>query len=333
VQLDFEANEGIAEGAVLRFLGVPILALPVLSFPLNDERKSGWLPPTINIDNRSGLELAVPYYWNIAPNRDATLTPRHHAPRASALDSEFRYLEPAHNGDVQWHCCPTTASPAARARPVGQRARWAAAGGRPLAPEGCACPTTPGGRTSRRPCAQPDAAPAAAGGWNCRARPVRAGAAFAWSTRRVQYWQVLQGTDPCRHRAPYQRAPQLGLQLARAVALAGPTWHLQTEVNRFELPPRHGSPTEPTGWRWHALGQHEPPGARRAPGSRQGCPSTWPATALDRPMADGRAARVARDPQFQRRRRAALRARHHAVRPRAAPDAGAAHAVRQHAVP
>jgi len=46
VRLDFEANEGIAEGAVLRFMGVPILAAPVLSFPLNDERKSGWLPPT-----------------------------------------------------------------------------------------------------------------------------------------------------------------------------------------------------------------------------------------------------------------------------------------------
>jgi LPS-assembly protein len=74
--MDLDANEGIAEGAVLRFLGVPILALPSLSFPLNDARKSGWLPPTINLDNRSGVELLVPYYWNIAPNRDATLAPR-----------------------------------------------------------------------------------------------------------------------------------------------------------------------------------------------------------------------------------------------------------------
>ena len=56
VKLDFEANEGIAEGAVLRFLGVPILAVPVLSFPLTDARKSGWLPPSVNLDNKSGLE-------------------------------------------------------------------------------------------------------------------------------------------------------------------------------------------------------------------------------------------------------------------------------------
>ena len=75
VKMDFEANEGIAENAVLRFYGVPILAAPVLSFPLTDERKSGWLPPSINLDSKSGLQVSMPYYWNIAPQRDATITP------------------------------------------------------------------------------------------------------------------------------------------------------------------------------------------------------------------------------------------------------------------
>jgi len=50
----------IAEGAVLRFLNVPILALPTLSFPLGEGRKTGWLPPTIDFDTRSGLSLTVP---------------------------------------------------------------------------------------------------------------------------------------------------------------------------------------------------------------------------------------------------------------------------------
>jgi len=62
VSIDLEGNEGIAEGAVLRFQGVPILAMPTLSFPLGDSRKSGWLPPSINIDNRSGVQVSVPLY-------------------------------------------------------------------------------------------------------------------------------------------------------------------------------------------------------------------------------------------------------------------------------
>ncbi|HPG81431.1 MAG TPA: LPS-assembly protein LptD, partial [Piscinibacter sp.] len=67
VKMDFEANEGIAEHAVLRFYGVPILGAPVLSFPLTDARKSGWLPPSVNLDSKSGLQFSMPYYWNIAP--------------------------------------------------------------------------------------------------------------------------------------------------------------------------------------------------------------------------------------------------------------------------
>ncbi|MDH3459551.1 MAG: LPS-assembly protein LptD, partial [Burkholderiaceae bacterium] len=87
VRFDFAANEGVAEGTVLRFLGVPILAAPALSFPLTDERKSGWLPPSVNLDNKSGLRVAVPYYWNIAPNRDATLTPTVSARRGPGLET------------------------------------------------------------------------------------------------------------------------------------------------------------------------------------------------------------------------------------------------------
>ena len=101
VKIDLDANEGIAEGAVLRFLGTPILALPTLSFPLGDTRKSGWLPPSINIDNRSGVVLSVPYYWNLAPNRDATLAPRVITRRGLGLDTEFRYLEPEMDGTLR----------------------------------------------------------------------------------------------------------------------------------------------------------------------------------------------------------------------------------------
>jgi LPS-assembly protein len=100
VQLDLATGIGVAEGATLRFLDTPILGWPALSFPLGDQRKSGWLPPSINIDNRSGLELSVPYYWNIAPNRDATISPRIITRRGPALDAEFRWLQPRHRGEV-----------------------------------------------------------------------------------------------------------------------------------------------------------------------------------------------------------------------------------------
>jgi LPS-assembly protein len=92
VDLNFAANEGRAEHAVLHFLGAPILGAPVLSFPLTDARKSGWLPPNVDLDSKSGLQWAIPYYWNIAPNRDATFTPVINTKRGAGLESEFRYL-------------------------------------------------------------------------------------------------------------------------------------------------------------------------------------------------------------------------------------------------
>ena len=93
LSLNAETSEGVAEGAVLRFLDVPILALPRLSFPLSDQRKSGWLPPSLDITSGSGVEFGQPYYWNIAPNRDATIAPRLSTRRGFGVDGEFRYLE------------------------------------------------------------------------------------------------------------------------------------------------------------------------------------------------------------------------------------------------
>ncbi|MEO6362075.1 MAG: putative LPS assembly protein LptD, partial [Caldimonas sp.] len=109
LRIDNEANEGIARGAVLRFYGVPILASPVLSFPLSDERKSGFLPPSFGLDSRSGLQLAIPYYWNIAPNRDATFVLSESLRRGPALDTEFRYLEPRYAGEIGFKIMPRDA--------------------------------------------------------------------------------------------------------------------------------------------------------------------------------------------------------------------------------
>lgn len=107
VRLDTEEEVGQADGAVLRFYDVPILAFPAMSFPLSDKRKSGFLPPTIGLDNINGVELSVPYYWNIAPNRDATFFPAVMTKRGIDLAGEFRYLEPAYKGQARLNYMPT----------------------------------------------------------------------------------------------------------------------------------------------------------------------------------------------------------------------------------
>ena len=106
LELDQEDQVGRAEGATLEFQGMPILPLPTMSFPLSDQRKSGWLPATIGLDNKSGLNLTVPYYWNIAPNRDATITPELMLRRGVDVGGEFRYLESNYQGRVNAHYMP-----------------------------------------------------------------------------------------------------------------------------------------------------------------------------------------------------------------------------------
>ena len=105
-KFDKEAETGEAKGAVLRFKNVPILAFPTISFPLSDKRKSGLLPPTFNLDNTSGVEVSQPYYFNVAPNRDATLTGTVMSKRGVDLGGEYRYLERNYAGQLRANFMP-----------------------------------------------------------------------------------------------------------------------------------------------------------------------------------------------------------------------------------
>ncbi|MBI2769144.1 MAG: LPS-assembly protein LptD [Burkholderiales bacterium] len=106
IRIDEEEETGQATGGVLSFMGVPILAAPQLSFPLSDKRKSGVLPPTIGLDSLNGVELTLPYYWNIAPNRDATFYPALMSKRGIDLAGEFRYLEREYQGKLRANYMP-----------------------------------------------------------------------------------------------------------------------------------------------------------------------------------------------------------------------------------
>ena len=107
ISLDNEEDVGTAQGALLSFKGVPLLPFPYITFPLSDRRKSGLMPPTLGLDNVNGVEVAVPYYWNIAPNRDATLTPTLMTKRGVNLGSEFRYLEADYAGQLRLDFMPS----------------------------------------------------------------------------------------------------------------------------------------------------------------------------------------------------------------------------------
>ena len=106
ISLDNDEDVGIAHGAVVSFKGVPVLPIPAISFPLTDKRKSGLLPPTIGVGTDNGVEVVMPYYWNIAPNRDATFTPSFMTLRGVDFGAEFRYLESQYTGTVRANYMP-----------------------------------------------------------------------------------------------------------------------------------------------------------------------------------------------------------------------------------
>ncbi len=109
ISIDNEEDEGVAQGALLSFKGFPILPVPYMSFPLSSKRKSGVLPPTVGVDSVNGVELVVPYYWNIAPNRDAKLVPTLMSKRGLDLGAEFRFLENNYSGTANANYMPSDA--------------------------------------------------------------------------------------------------------------------------------------------------------------------------------------------------------------------------------
>jgi len=100
IEIDQEEQQGTARNAIVEFKGVPVFATPWMRFPVGDERQSGFLSPTFGVTSTRGVEFSVPYYLNIAPNRDYTLTPRVLGKRGLELGNEFRFLGTTYSGVV-----------------------------------------------------------------------------------------------------------------------------------------------------------------------------------------------------------------------------------------
>ena len=94
LHLDPNSGLGTIKNATLHIQNVPVLYVPYFKFPIDDRRMSGFLIPRFGSTNDGGLDFAQPIYWNIAPNYDATFTPRILSKRGLMAESEFRYLTP-----------------------------------------------------------------------------------------------------------------------------------------------------------------------------------------------------------------------------------------------
>lgn len=92
LELDQTSGEGKVRNAKLELGGVPVAWLPWATFPIDDRRKSGFLVPSFGTSNSTGLDISVPYYWNIAPQADMEIVPRYMSRRGFMLGADARYL-------------------------------------------------------------------------------------------------------------------------------------------------------------------------------------------------------------------------------------------------
>lgn len=106
LDVDSGLGEGVAHNGVLYFKSVPILGSPILSFPLSNERQSGVLPPVIGTTNNGGFEFNLPYYFNIAPNRDFTLYPNIITQRGLQMGGDARYIGDGYSGQTKIEYLP-----------------------------------------------------------------------------------------------------------------------------------------------------------------------------------------------------------------------------------
>jgi LPS-assembly protein len=265
LRLDTGRDVGTADNTVLYFKDVPILLTPTLSFSLSGARRSGWLPPSIGTGSKGSAEIMVPYYVNIAPNRDLTLYPRYMFDRGLQLGATGRYIGETSRG-------PYSGETHIEVLPHDREAFRERADGSPAYGE--ALPTD---RLVHRDRWWVDTlhsqtlAPGWSYGWNAHAasddeypsdfsRTVAASAqrqllrelrtdywGHYWSVNaRVQSYQVLQdpaSRDPNNPNAaalavprPYDRLPQINFHAGRYDVLGGFDWSMDAELVRFTHP-------------------------------------------------------------------------------------------------
>jgi LPS-assembly protein len=240
INFDEDKNEAMAKNAKLMFYGVPILAAPSLSFPLNSEKRSGFLPPTFFLDNLGGLEMSLPYYVNLAPNRDYTITTTPMTQRGVLFSNEFRYLErkepqPPFSGQMLFEYMPDDA--------LRNSERW----GLSYQHTGWTDETQPISfsfdinRVSDNNYWSDFTSVSSSNGSKLlqRTLPSSFNLGRGWGTLtaavNLTHWQTQQGTDSSTAIAsPFDKLPQLTLNYLRA-DINGFDWTVNTDLTHFSV--------------------------------------------------------------------------------------------------
>ncbi len=230
--MDTEESTVQAENVQLRFKGVPLMSASSVSFAMTDERKSGLLPSLIGVDSVSGLSMSVPYYLDIAPNRDATITTNLMSKRGVSMDSEFRYLEQDYKGQARLIAMPNDS--------LRQQSRW----GLTTQHSGSldtgldAVGRVGIGLTLNRVSDDNFWRDFPRSGLALTQRLLPSTGALSWGrgnfsmTAQVQRWQTLQ-IDTAAITPPYDRAPQVTMRYGQWNA-EGLDWSVVGDTTRFE---------------------------------------------------------------------------------------------------
>lgn len=224
IDIDSDRQVGTAYGGVLHFFDVPIMGAPAFSFPLNNERRSGVLAPLWGYSSGSGVDLTVPYYFNIAPNRDLTLYPRVMTNRGVQLGGDYRYLGESYSGRLRAEFLPDD-------RERG-RDRWAYAfqHSQRLAPGLTAYANI--NRVSDDK--YPDDLTRSVSQSTLRQYVQEGGVTYGWSDftllARVQKFQTLAPSQPS-----YERVPQLNGKYIR-YDMGGFDVQVEADYTRFRIP-------------------------------------------------------------------------------------------------
>ena len=231
LHLDYDRNEGVARGSSLVFKGVPLVYWPGnMRFPLDEQRQSGFLVPSVALSDKTGFDVTAPYYWNIAPNYDATIVPRYMSRRGAQIGGEFRYLSQDYEGEIRGEWMPHDRQ-TGESRGLGaiqhrqrfsSRLRGSIDYNAVTDDEYFEDLSSSLQVSSRRNLLRQGQLQYSGGWWNARLR--------------AQAYQTLKEADETRRRTPYRRLPQFELEAYRDDLPGGLDFIFEGEAVAFRLP-------------------------------------------------------------------------------------------------
>lgn len=227
LELDYDREVGTARGSSIVFMDTPIFWMPWAEFPLSGQRQSGLLPPTFGSSNKTGVDFTQPYYWNIAPNYDATLAPRIMTRRGVQFGGELRYLGEDYQGTtrLEWMPNDKVTGEERKLGSIQHQQRFApnfygTLDLNAVSDDGYFEDLSSNIGVASRVNLLREGRLIYAGGW--------------WTASALaQRYQTLNPDPDVRNVEPYRRLPQLRLDAARADLAGGLAGLLETEFVRF----------------------------------------------------------------------------------------------------